>query len=112
MFSSIDRDAGVLLKSILKALSLNAASCRLVNVSKFVVGLTHFTRNVSVICIILSASSDMFKVVDKGQFFVDSFKFSGDLASGITSSQCMECWETPLWETPCELVPQCCVNIM
>ena len=59
----------------------------------------------------LSVSSKLLKlcVRDKGLWtaFIQCYKFSRDVVSGITSSQCMECWEAPY-----KFVPQCCAYIM
>ena len=70
---------GIFSKSILRELSAKRKSS---NVSKSVVGLRHLTRKFYAICIILSVNSEL-------------LKFCSNLASCITSSQRMECRETP-----------------
>ena len=50
------------MKSILSALLLNAAKCRTSDVSRSIVGLSHFTRNISAICIMLPVSSELLKL--------------------------------------------------
>ena len=93
------------------ALPLNAARRRMSSFSRSIVGLRHFTRDVSAICIMLSVSSKLLKLWIRIKVlwidFIQCCKFSRDVASSIRSSQSMECWETP-----CELGPQCCAYIM
>lgn len=61
-FLALAEVQGVLSKSILRALLLNAARRRSSNVSRSVVGLRHLTRNVSAIWIILSVNSELSKL--------------------------------------------------
>ena len=68
------------------------------------------SRGVYAACVMLSVSAELLKLWVRNNFFANSFqccKFGRDLASGITSGQCMECWETLS-----ALVPLCCVYIM
>ena len=92
----------VLLNSIFRAMPLNSAIKS--NVSKSVFGLRHFTKSVYAICNMLSVREKLLELWIRDNllwiFSLKCFKFSTYLGSGITFSQCMECWKTL-----CGLVP-------
>ena len=71
------------------------------NVSKSIDGFRHLTKNVSAISTALSIRCGLSKFSIKEEF-------PGlQRACGITTSQCMECWETP-----CKLISQSYADIV